>query len=115
MNDVGMRYEHPKRERVLHNDRTQITPNQKYLRVVLHTMGLTNCKPAPSPSVAGSVQQKPDDDDADLDMQECRLYRGIIGSLQCLSIDRCDVQFETNASAKEMKQPTKASWTQLKL
>ena len=25
---VGMRYEHFKRERVLHNDRTEITPNQ---------------------------------------------------------------------------------------
>ena len=47
-------------------------------------------------------------------MQESRLYRGIVGSLQYLSIDRCDVQFETNACAKGMKQPTKASWTRLK-
>ena len=51
------------------------------------------------------------DDDADRDMQERRLCRGIVGSLQYLSVDRCDVQFETNACAKEMKQPTKASWT----
>ena len=83
-------------------------PNPKYLRVVLHSMGLANCKPAPTPSVAGSVKQKPDDD-ADLDMQECRLYCGIVGNLQYLSIDRCDVQFETNDCAKEMRQPTKAS------
>ena len=47
-------------------------------------------------------------------MQECRLYRGIVGSLQYLSIDRCGVQFETNACAKEMKQPDEASWTRLK-
>ena len=47
-------------------------------------------------------------------MQECRLYRGIVGRLQCLSIDRCDVQFETNACAKEMKPPTKAPWARLK-
>ena len=63
-------------------------------------------------SVAGSVKQEPDDD-ADLDMQECRLHRGIVGSLHYLSIDCCDVHFETNACAKEMKQPTKDSWTRL--
>ena len=92
-------------------------PSPKYLRVVLHSMGLTNCKPAPTTSGAGSVKQNPDDD-ADLDMQACRLYCGIGGSLHLstdrLSIDRCDVQCETNACAKEMKQPTKASWTRLK-
>ena len=93
-------------------------PSTKYLRVVLNSMGLTNCKPAPTPSGAGSVKQNPDDD-ADLDMQACRLYCGIVGSLQYLSIDRlsidpCDVYFEANACAKEMKQPTKASWTRLK-
>ena len=31
-----------------------------------------------------------------------------------MSIDRCDAHFETNACANETKQPTKASWTQLK-
>ena len=77
-------------------------------RVVLHSMELTNCKPAPTPSAAGSVKQA--DDDADQDMQECRLHRGIVGSLQHLSIDCCDVPFETNACAMEMKQPAKASW-----
>ena len=76
-------------------------------------MGLTNFKPAPTPSVAGSVKYKPDND-AELDTQECRLYRGIVGSLQYLSVDRCDVQFETNACAIHMKQPTRASWTRLK-
>ena len=46
-------------------------------------------------------------------MQECRLHGGIVGSLQYLSNDRCDVQFETSACAEEMKQPTEASWTRL--
>ena len=104
--DVGMRYEHLKRERLLHNDRTEVTPKPKYLRVVVHSMGLTNVKPAPTPSTAGSAKHKPDDD-ADLDMQECTLYRGIVGSLQHLSNDRNDVQFETNACAKEMKNQQK--------
>ena len=108
--EAGMRYEHLKRERVLCSDRTEIVLNAKHLRVVLHSMELTKGKPALTPSVAGSVKQKPDDD-ADLDMQECRLYCGVVGGLQCLSFDRCDVQFETNACATEMKQPTKASWT----
>ena len=106
--EVSMRY-----ERVLYNDRSEIVPQATKLRGVLHSKELTNCKTAPSPSDAGSVKQRPDDD-ADLVMQECRLYRGIVWSLQYLSIDRCDVQFETNACAKEMKQPTKASWTRLK-
>ena len=87
VNEVGTRYEHFKRERELYNDRTEIGPNAKYLRVVLHSIGLTTRTPAPTPSVAGSVKQKPDDD-ADLDLQECRLYRGMVGSLQFLSIDR---------------------------
>ena len=42
-------------------------------------------------------KQKPD---ADLDMQECRLYRGGGGSLQYLSVHRCEVQFETSACVK---------------
>ena len=108
-----MKYEHLKRERMLHNDKTQMTPKPKNLRVVLRSMELTRCKPAPTPSVAGSVKHKPDDD-VDLDVKECTLYRGIVGSLQYLSIHRCDVQFETNACAKEMKHPSKASWTRLK-
>ena len=93
----------------------KIVPTPKNLRVVLRSMELTNCKPTPTRSEAGSVKQKADDD-ADLDMQECSLHRGIVGSLQYLSIDRCGVQFETNACAcaKEIKQPTKASWTRLK-
>ena len=62
-------------------------------------MGLANCKPAPTSSGAGPVKQK-SDDDAGLDTQECRLYRGLVGSLQSLSIDRCDMQFETSACAK---------------
>ena len=74
VNEVGTRYEHSKGERVLHNDRTEIVPNPKYFRVVLHSMGLANCKQARTPSVAGPVEQKPDD--ADLDIQERRLYRG---------------------------------------
>ena len=82
-------------------------PAEKYVRVVLYVMELTNCKPAPTPSVAGSVKQKLDDD-ADLDGQLCRLYRGIAKCLQYLSIDRSDVQLLTNACAKEMKQPTEA-------
>ena len=90
--EVALRYEHLKRKRVFHDDRTE---NVLYLRVVLHGMELTNCKPAPTPREAGSVKQKPDDD-ADLDMQECRHYRGIVASLQYLSIDRCDLQFETH-------------------
>ena len=88
-------------------------PNANHVRRVLHSMDQTNCKPALTPSVAGSVKQKRDDG-ADLDMQECRLHRGIVGSLPYESTDRCDVQFETNACAKELKRPTRASWTRLK-
>ena len=56
--EVGMKYEHLKRERVLHKKRTEITPNPKCLRVVFHSMVRTNGKPAPTPSVAGSVKHK---------------------------------------------------------
>ena len=85
---------------MLHNDKTEIVPDAKYLRVVLHSMELTGCRTAPTPSAAGSVKQTPDDD-ADQDMQERRLFRGIVGSLQYLPMDRCDVQFETNGCAKD--------------
>ena len=54
--EMGMRYEHLKRDRMLHEDRTEIVPNSKCLRVVLYSMGLATCKPAPAPSVAGSVK-----------------------------------------------------------
>ena len=48
----------------------------------------------------GCVKHKLDDD-VGLDMEEYRLHRGAVGSLQYLSIDRC-VQFETNACAKKI-------------
>ena len=51
--EVRMRYEHVKCERVLHDDRTYIVPNSKCFGVVLQSMVLTNCKQAPTPSVAG--------------------------------------------------------------
>ena len=57
VNEVDTWYEHLKRERVLYNDRTDTVPSPKYLRVVLHSMGLTNCKAAPKPTVAGHVKQ----------------------------------------------------------
>ena len=93
--EEGMRYEPFKRERVLHNDRIEIVPNPKHFGVALQSTVLTNCKQAPTPSVVGSVKQKVDDDVV-LDMQERRFYRGIVGSLQYLSIDCCDLHFETN-------------------
>ena len=80
------RYGHFRRDRVLRKDRTEITPNQKKMRVVLHSMGLTNCKPAPTPSEAGSVKQKRDGG-TDLDMQECRLYRVSVGSLHAVPVN----------------------------
>ena len=40
--EVDMKHEHLKREQVLHNYKTEITPTQKYPRVVLHTMGQTS-------------------------------------------------------------------------
>ena len=51
--EVGMRYEHVKCERVLHDDRTYIVPNSKCFGVVFQSIVLTNCKQAPTPSVAG--------------------------------------------------------------
>ena len=111
--EVGMKVQHFKRERVLHDERIEIVPNPKHFGVALQSTVLTNCKQAPTPSAVGSVKQK-FDDGAVLDMQERRFYSGIVGSLQYLSIDCCDLHFETNACAKETKQPTEASWTRLK-
>ena len=42
---------------MLYNDRTEIVPNARYLRQRMHSMELTKCRPAPTPSVAGSVKQ----------------------------------------------------------
>ena len=84
--EVGMKFKHFKRERVLHDDRIEIVPNPKHFGVVLQSTVLTNCKQAPTPSAVGSVKQK-FDDGAVLDMQERRFYRGNVGSLQYLSID----------------------------
>ena len=92
--EVGMKFKHFKRERVLHDDRIEIVPNLKHFGVVLQSTVLTNCKQAPTPSAVGSVKQK-FDDGVVLDMQERRSYRGIVGSLQYLSIDCCDMHFET--------------------
>ena len=68
--EVDTKYEHLKRERVLHNDRTEITPNPKYLGVVLHSTRLTSCKPAPTPSVTGSVKHEPESADSTVKLLE---------------------------------------------
>ena len=49
----GMRYEHIKCERVLHDDNTCIVPNSKCFGGELQSMVLTNSKQTPTPSVAG--------------------------------------------------------------
>ena len=36
--EIGIRYEHLKRKRVLHNDRTEVAPKPKYLRILIFTM-----------------------------------------------------------------------------
>ena len=74
----------PNRQRVLYNDRTEIVPNAKYLRLVLSQHGADASQPQHQVT-AGYVKQKLDDD-VDLGMQECRLYRWIFGSLQYLSV-----------------------------
>ena len=51
-------------------------------------MRLTSCKPAPTPSVAGSAKHKLDDD-VDLDMQGCELPRGVVRSLCQLTAVTC--------------------------
>ena len=48
-------------------------------------------KPAPTPSAVRSVARKPDED-GDPDMRERRLKQRVAGSLQQVSIDRCDRQ-----------------------
>ena len=58
---------------MLHNDKTEVMPHAKYPRVVMHC----------TTSVAGSFKQELDDD-ADVDLQECRLFRGIIWELAIL-------------------------------
>ena len=73
-----------KSDRVLYNDRTEIVLKIPEICVAQHG---THDLQTSTPSVAGSAKQKPDDD-ADMDVRECVLHRGIVGSLRYLSIDR---------------------------
>ena len=83
-------YEYLKREWRPHADRTEVVPSVKYLPVALWSIGLASCTPVPPPGVVKHASPK-DDDNIKPAAQECRPYRGIVGSLQYLAIDRCPV------------------------
>ena len=50
--EVDMKHEHLKREQVLHNYKTEITPNPKIPKSSVAHHGTDEFKPAPTPSVA---------------------------------------------------------------
>jgi hypothetical protein len=110
---TGDEYEHLKRERRLHDDRAEITPNRKYLDHVVLALNLENAKCVPTPSVAANMHQD-ESEDASLEFQEARLFRGAVGSLADYVIDRCDAQFGINNLTKSMKDPKENTMKRLK-
>ena len=78
--------------------------------IEVHMDDVHGTGPRPTPSVAGSVKQKPDE----MLSWTCKSAASAVDLLGACKTCQLIVQSKMNACAKEMKQPTKASWTRLK-
>jgi hypothetical protein len=114
VHEPGSTYERLKRIRTMHPGFAESECNPKYLQAVLQLSGLIGCKLAATPSTGGHMTIA-DGEVADaLDVMHTKVYRMAVGTLEYTVVDRCDVQFEVNVLARQMKSPTTKSCLQLK-
>ncbi|PKU87871.1 Retrovirus-related Pol polyprotein from transposon TNT 1-94 [Dendrobium catenatum] len=81
-----------------------------YAQQLLQEVGLSNCKPAPTPITPASKHQT----DNTKPFPDVTLYHRLAGSLQYLSIPRPDIAFATNQVCQHMQSPTETDFQHIK-
>eukprot|EP00971_Amphidinium_carterae_P205497 4078495-Amphidinium_carterae.1 len=113
-NHPEVRYSHLKRLRVRTESGMEIHPNSKHTAMLLHLLGMTECKGATSPMVSRSQEKAEEDDDEELDKDHSVLYRKCVGILLYLAQDRVDIQFSCRILSQFMSRPTVLAFRRLK-
>jgi histone deacetylase 1/2 len=85
---------------------------EKYASDLLSKLGMTDCKPAPTPlSTTDPLSLVIGDP---LGSEDSTKYRSIVGGLQYLTLTRPDLAFSVNKVCQFLHAPTTAHWTTVK-
>eukprot|EP00971_Amphidinium_carterae_P185165 3677241-Amphidinium_carterae.1 len=101
MQKEGESYCHLKRPRTPVSNGCWVGGNRKYVRDLLHKLGMEDCKPAATPSTMTGGGE----DDTMLDLNLVKTYRSAVGSLLYMASDREDIQWEVSKLARRLKEP----------
>ena len=85
----------------------------KHRQMILEYFGFEEGTRALSVSGDKDVKFEEGDDEL-LGKKETKIYRGLAARLNCLSQDCPDLQHGSKAPSKEMSNPTRGSWKQMK-
>ena len=91
---------------------TLILTQEKYAADLLKRVGMSNCKPCPTP--LSSSEKLSLTDGTPLGSDDITNYMSIIGALQYLTLTRPDLSFSVNKVCKFLHAPTTTHWTAAK-
>uniref|UniRef100_A0A8R7Q6X9 Reverse transcriptase Ty1/copia-type domain-containing protein n=1 Tax=Triticum urartu TaxID=4572 RepID=A0A8R7Q6X9_TRIUA len=85
---------------------------EKYVQEILQRMGMTGCKPSPTPLPTSEKLSLHDGDILTTD--DSTRYRSIVGALQYLTLTRPDIAYAVNKVCQFLHAPTTVHWTVVK-
>ena len=87
----------------------EISLADEYLSTILQEMNMTDCNPAATPSLKATSEHE-----TDLDNDERKTYRRMVGKLQWLTYTRPDICYATKELARSLNKPTTHDLKKLK-
>jgi histone deacetylase 1/2 len=85
---------------------------EKYALDLLERVGMSSCKPSPTP-LSASEKLSAHEGDA-LSLDDSTRYRSVVGALQYLTLTRPDISFSVNKVCQYLHSPTTIHWTAVK-
>lgn len=85
---------------------------EKYVQEILQRIGLTGCKPSPTP--LSTFEKLSLYDGEVLGAEDSTKYRSIVGALQYLTLTRPDISYSVNKVCQFLHAPTSVHWTAVK-
>ena len=90
----------------------QLEADPRHSELIVEQLGLENCKPV---STAGAEEKEVEnEEEAELEGPDVRLFRGVAARCNYLSMDRPDIMFASKEDCREMSKPTMASLRRLR-
>ncbi|XP_023763701.1 uncharacterized mitochondrial protein AtMg00810-like [Lactuca sativa] len=95
---------------VVHKGSDLVLSQRKYIREILHRVGLAECRPISTPMSTSHVLLP---DDSPL-LDDPSRYRQTVGALQYATLSRSDIAFAVNKVCQFMHAPTENHWAGVK-